>query len=211
MSDIKLIKIFNATKKDELFFFELRNKNYIKKISINKSKINIRNHKKWFLDQLKSKNKLFVIKKLRKNIGYLRLNYISKNLFEVSIAINKKFHNKNIGTIALNQVEKKFLEKSFEAKVLYKNKNSVNFFKKNNYKIFKKTKKYLVMRKKNLVQKKIKIINQIQSVRSKNNINWMDILKVAFKYAPEESSKILSKIFQEDQKITKLTKKLTKS
>ena len=39
----------------------------------------------------------------------------------------------------------------------------------------------------------------------------MEILRVAFKYAPEESVKILGKIFQEDQKITKLTKKLTKS
>ena len=45
----------------------------------------------------------------------------------------------------------------------------------------------------------------------KNKINQMEILRVAFKYAPEESVKILGKIFQEDQKITKLTKKLTKS
>ena len=67
------------------------------------------------------------------------------------------------------------------------------------------------MKKKKLIQKKIKIINEIQSVRSKNNINWMGILKVAFKHAPEESSKILNKIFQEDKKITKLTRKLTKS
>ena len=211
MLDIKLIKICSASKKDELYFLELRNKNYIKNISINKSKINPKSHKKWFIKQLNSKNEFFFIKKLRKKIGYLRLNYITKNLFEISIAISKKFHNNNIGSIALSLIEKKFFEKSFQAKVLYKNKNSVIFFKKNNYKIFKKTKKYIVMRKKNLIQKKIKIINEIQSVRSKNNINWMGILKVAFKHAPEESSKILNKIFQEDKKITKLTRKLTKS
>jgi hypothetical protein len=211
MSDVKLIKIFNASKKDELFFFKLRNKNYIKDISINKSKISYENHKKWFLNQFNSKNKLFIIKKLRKIIGYLRLNYISKNLFEVSIAINKEFHNRNIGSIALNQIEKKFLQQSFEAKVLYKNNKSVNFFKKNNYKIFKKTKNFFVMRKKSFIKEKIKIIDQIKNVRSKNNINWMEILKVAFKHAPDESSKILGKIFQEDKKITKLTKKLTKN
>ena len=30
-----------------------------------------------------------------------------------------------------------------------------------------------------------KIIDQIEKVRSKNNKNWMDILRLAYKYAPE--------------------------
>lgn len=211
MLDINLLRIFDATKKDLLFFFNLRNKNYINSVSLDKSAINLDDHKKWFAYQINSKNRLYVIKKKNKKIGYLRLNYISKNLFEVSIAIIREFQKKNIGTFALQLVERKNPEKSFQAKVLNKNINSVNFFKKNNYKVFKRRKKYIIMVKKNEIQKKLKIINQIQSVRSKNNINWMDILKVAFKHAPNESSKILRKIFEEDKRITKLTKKLTKN
>jgi len=53
-----------------------------------------------------------------------------------------------------------------------------------------------------------KIINEIEGVRKKNNTNWMDILRVAFKFSPNETAKIMSKIYQEDSKISKLSKKL---
>ena len=38
-----------------------------------------------------------------------------------------------------------------------------------------------------------KIIDQIQKIRSKNNVNWMNILKLAFKLDPKEASKIMKK------------------
>ncbi len=53
-----------------------------------------------------------------------------------------------------------------------------------------------------------KIINQIQKVRSQNNVNWMDILKLAFKLDPQNASKIMKKINYDDKKISKLLKKL---
>ena len=37
-----------------------------------------------------------------------------------------------------------------------------------------------------------KIINQIQKVRSQNNVNWMDILKLAFSAEPKKTAKIFS-------------------
>ena len=60
------------------------------------------------------------------------------------------------------------------------------------------------------MKRSLKIINQIQNFRSRNNKNWMDILRVAFKNAPEESSKILKEILHMDQKLLKISKKLTK-
>ncbi len=58
--------------------------------------------------------------------------------------------------------------------------------------------------------KSIKIINDIQKIRSKNNKNWMNILKLAFKSNPKSASKILSKITNLDKKISRLTSKLQK-
>ncbi len=58
--------------------------------------------------------------------------------------------------------------------------------------------------------KSIKIINDIQKIRSKNNKNWMNILKLAFKSNPRSASKILSKITNLDKKISRLTSKLQK-
>ena len=55
-----------------------------------------------------------------------------------------------------------------------------------------------------------KIINQIEKIRGKNNVNWMNMLRLAFKYDPKGSAKIMSKIYSDDSKIAKLAKKLTK-
>ena len=53
-----------------------------------------------------------------------------------------------------------------------------------------------------------KIIDQIQKIRSKNNVNWMNILKLAFKHDPKNASKIMKKINYDDKKISKLLNKL---
>lgn len=56
----------------------------------------------------------------------------------------------------------------------------------------------------------MKIISQIESVRKKNNKNWMDILRIAFKNDPKNASKVFAKIYREDKQISNLAKKLTK-
>ena len=55
-----------------------------------------------------------------------------------------------------------------------------------------------------------KIINQIQKIRSKNNVNWMNILKLAFKLDPISAKKIMKKINYDDKKISNLLSKLGK-
>ena len=51
-------------------------------------------------------------------------------------------------------------------------------------------------------------INKIQKIRGKNNVNWMDILRLAFKHAPKEASAIMRRINSDDKKISNLLKKL---
>ena len=58
---------------------------------------------------------------------------------------------------------------------------------------------------------KEKIIDQIENVRKKNNTNWMNILRIAFKYAPKETSRIFSQINKKDKSISKLANLLTKN
>ncbi len=55
------------------------------------------------------------------------------------------------------------------------------------------------------------LINKITDARKKNNINWMNLLKVAIKHAPKQSKKILKNINQQDKKISKLLKQITKN
>lgn len=56
----------------------------------------------------------------------------------------------------------------------------------------------------------LKIIDEIEKVRTKNNINWMDILRIAFQANPEKALRCMKKINNQDCQISKLMKKLTK-
>jgi hypothetical protein len=54
------------------------------------------------------------------------------------------------------------------------------------------------------------IINKIQLLRKKNNINWMDILRLAMKHAPNETKKILKNINNYDKKISNEVSSITR-
>ena len=55
-----------------------------------------------------------------------------------------------------------------------------------------------------------KIIDKIEKIRGKNNINWMNILRLSFEKAPKRTAIILSKIYRDDKRISSLAKKLAK-
>ena len=59
------------------------------------------------------------------------------------------------------------------------------------------------------INKYLKIINQIEKARSSNNINWMNILRIAIKNNSKDTIKVMKKINSSDGKISKLLKKLT--
>ena len=67
-----------------------------------------------------------------------------------------------------------------------------------------------MIKKKNKVVSYLKIIRQIEKVRSKNNKNWMDLYRLAFAVAPEESVKIIKRILARDKSVSKLAEKLIK-
>ena len=53
------------------------------------------------------------------------------------------------------------------------------------------------------------LITKIEKIRQKNNGNWMDILKIAFKHSPQETAKVMRNIYSDDNQVSKLVKKLT--
>ena len=65
------------------------------------------------------------------------------------------------------------------------------------------------MKRKNNKNYYLKIINKIEKMRTKNNVNWMDVLRLAFKHAPKDASKLLKRVSSEDKKISFLLSKLS--
>jgi hypothetical protein len=58
------------------------------------------------------------------------------------------------------------------------------------------------------MKNKNNVIKSIEKIRSKNNKNWMDILRLSFKFAPKQSAILVKKINEHDKKISELLKKL---
>ena len=58
--------------------------------------------------------------------------------------------------------------------------------------------------------KYLSIISKIEKVRSKNNVNWMNILRLAFKLDANQAKKIMQKINYDDKKISQLLNQLSK-
>jgi hypothetical protein len=57
---------------------------------------------------------------------------------------------------------------------------------------------------------KLKLINNIEVIRKKNNKYWMDLLRLAFKSSPKEAKKIIKKINDNDKRISSVLEKLSK-
>tara|TARA_B100001769_G_C21645428_1_gene359830 strand:- start:270 stop:482 length:213 start_codon:yes stop_codon:yes gene_type:complete len=62
----------------------------------------------------------------------------------------------------------------------------------------------------NKINQGIKLINQIQSIRSKNNKNWMDLLRLSLKLDFNTTSKIIKEICKEDKRISSIAQKIYK-
>ena len=51
------------------------------------------------------------------------------------------------------------------------------------------------------------VIDKIENTRKKNNFNWMNILRIALKNAPEKTLKLMKRINKADSQILELNKK----
>lgn len=55
------------------------------------------------------------------------------------------------------------------------------------------------------------IIEKIEKIRNKNNTNWMDVLRLAFRHAPDEAAELMVEINKSDNAISNLVNTMTKS
>ena len=56
----------------------------------------------------------------------------------------------------------------------------------------------------------LKIIDAVESVRTKNNKNWMDLLRLSLRLDFNLTSRILKEICKDDRRISKLAEKIHK-
>jgi hypothetical protein len=204
------ILIKKVSKSDLNFTFLLRNNKLIRKNFFTSSVITVKRHKDWFLKKIKSKKDLFLIIAMGKyKIGTIR--YDKKEFYyEISISILPKYQSLNIGSEALKASENILKKGMILSNIKKNNQKSLRFFIKNGYSVLLRDKKivlYKVLNNHQLI-KNNKLIDQIQQIRKKNNVNWMDILRIAFESSPDKTKKVFKNIFTDDKSINAISKKL---
>jgi len=204
------INIKKSTKEDSNLFYEVRNNSENRRFSSNSKKINKSNHNIWFNKNYK-KNYFYTCYYLGKKAGYIRGEKKDEIIIIISIAFLKKFQKKNIASKCFEYFEKK-LKKNYIllAKVKNTNLRSMNFFYKNDFNLLNKRNNYANLYKISSKNKNnyVSTIDKIEKIRKGNNVNWMNILRIGFKYSPKDTSKVFKKIFKDDKKINLLSKKL---
>jgi len=206
--------LLKVKKNDCKSIYKIRNEKSIRYNSKNKNIINFRDHKNWFYNNYKIKKNYFFICKLNKSlVGYVR--YIKKSFyFNISIAIKKNYRNLGLASFLIQKSESLLPNsKLIISEVKNTNKKSIKMFLNNGYINIGKNKKFYIFGKvvlKDNFSKSKKIIDKIKQVRSKNNVNWMNILEIAFKNSPKKAATIFNNINKSDNKIVYYSKKLSK-
>lgn len=129
---MKILNIKEYDEKISKFLYLLRNKNYVRRNSLIKTKIKFGHHKTWFKKFFNKKNFLYIIQIKDEPGGYIRIEK-SKNYFDVSWALEKKYQGKGIAKKFLKNVTKKKLK--FRAIIEKTNLVSLNIAEYSNFKI----------------------------------------------------------------------------
>jgi hypothetical protein len=58
------------------------------------------------------------------------------------------------------------------------------------------------------IRQGLKFIDQIEAIRSKNNKNWMDLLRLSLELDFNKTSKIIKEICKDDKRISTLAQKI---
>ena len=127
------ISLKSVTNSDTKFLFDLLEERN-PRVNISHKKMPTYNQHTKFIKS-KPYSKWYIILKSKQKIGSI---YLSKN-DEIGIFLSKKFQGKNVGNFVLNELMKKNPRKRFLANVSPKNKKSIEFFKKNDFKLIQYT------------------------------------------------------------------------
>ena len=55
----------------------------------------------------------------------------------------------------------------------------------------------------------MKLIDQMEDIRKKNNTNWMDIVRLAMRLDPVETKKLIAQIVEHDKQIANVLEDLS--
>lgn len=215
--NLEKIEVRNARAEDSEDILSWRNDELTIAMSSSSQRVDRTQHEFWFLEALKDNNcKIFIgTNSENQKIGVCRFNINTTNFATVSINLNPNFRNRKLSSILLRTSIDNFLKKRpivLRASVKKENTASSKCFEYCGFHLEFEDEKYnhYIKDISNMdsIADKLKLIDEIEKIRAANNVNWMDLLRLAFINAPEETKQLIRKINTDDNKISTLFAKL---
>jgi len=209
------IIIRRAVEKDSKDIWEWRNNPITRANSINSDEVSWEIHNSWYQKSLQNPDKFLYIGTDTSNnkVGMCGFDVMDKEV-EVSINLNPNFRNKRLSVpllIATIQQFRKTATIDLLATIKHSNIASIKCFKNAGFVQRKSDTEYgyYIKKHQNIHElDKLMLIDEIETIRSNNNINWMNLLRLSFRVAPEEAKLLFRKINSDDQQISELFRKL---
>lgn len=108
-----------AVEEDVNVTFEWASNSNVRQYSIQKDAITFENHKKWFLNKIKSSNCVYFIAKVKNNsVGSIRFDINDQNEALISFLLDPEFHGRGYGKILLEMGCKQLLEIEAPSKIM---------------------------------------------------------------------------------------------
>lgn len=208
-------KISRAVESDSRDIWEWRNDPITKANSKIVDSISWESHTSWYQNCLQNPD-IFLYIGVDSNsnkVGICRFD-VFENHAEVSINLNPQFRNKKLSKKFLDSSITQFRKSSnitLEATIKQSNIFSQQCFLKSGFRHIREDVDYKYYRcdsESHSDESKLKLIDEIESIRSNNNLNWMNLLRLSFKVAPTEAKLLFRKINADDQRISELFSKL---
>lgn len=195
-----------STINDAELLLSWRNDKLTRSNSFNTDMVSLEDHTDWFIRSLKSTQREIYIAEVNNiPVGTIRLDINDDSTRELSWTISPTQRGMGYGTSILKTFLYQF-PSTYIARIKKDNISSIRMVEKNGFVLSDNNDNILTFTRK---VTDLEIIDAIQRVRNKNNVNWMDILRIAFTHAPEETRDIFKLITDSDGEIGDLSKLLS--
>lgn len=203
------LSIRKARASDSIKIFRWRSSEEAVKNSFSPGPSSYEAHNEWFKKQLQNPQSHMYIGQVgsfKQEIGVIRFDISEEHNCKVSITIDPAWRGKRLSSPLIDagiaRISRRF-DVIFLAEIKKKNLASRKCFENCGFTL------YNIKANKLLYVNKQVLIDKIESVRTRNNVNWMNLMRLAFKVAPHEAEQIFEQINQDDNSIAALLQILT--
>lgn len=207
--------IRRATENDSKDIWQWRNDPQTTAMSLNTDEVSWEAHADWYAKSLENPDRFLYIglSKQKEKIGVCRFDLLDDKA-QVSINLNPQFRQQGLSTPLLKAAIQQFFRTNtrvLTATIKRANSSSIKCFEQAGFTFASEDPEYYYYQytQQSADQaEKLKIIDEIEKIRSGNNINWMNLLRLAFRTAPNDAKELVKKINADDQRISQLFGKL---